>query len=161
MPVRIYHHPSDTVESSLTELQHILETVPLQLKAFSDQEFSTPPAPGKWSKKQIIGHLIDSAANNHQRFVRAQFEDHPAISYDQERWNVAGHYEEMNGYAVIDFWAAYNHFILQLISKIPPTLMERTCRMSDGSLWTISTLFVDYVAHLKHHLLQIEELRIK
>ena len=65
----------------------ILQSAPLRLATISDEIASYQPATGRWSKKEILGHLIDSAANNHQRFVRAQFvQSLDTPSYEQERW---------------------------------------------------------------------------
>ena len=68
----------------------VLEAHP-HLSAISDSDAATPPAPGKWSPKQVIGHLIDSASNNHRRFVRANFVDDLIFpGYDQETWVALG-----------------------------------------------------------------------
>lgn len=77
------------------------EIIPPLLTAIGEPAFSTKPAPEKWSKKEIIGHLIDSATNNHQRFVRAQFEPTPQIYYDQNKWNEYSYYDRMEGALVI------------------------------------------------------------
>src|SRR4249920_4023557 len=90
-----YRRASDTVETCLAQLIHILDTIPAKLRAFTEEEFSAIPAPGKWSKKQILGHLIDSATNNHHRFVRAQFDVKPTILYQQELWNEFSYYQSM------------------------------------------------------------------
>jgi hypothetical protein len=88
----------------LNRLQHLITNIPAKLLAIPEEEFSRKPAPGKWSKKEIIGHLIDSATNNHHRFIRAQFEDVPTITYQQNDWNAASRYNDMEGRHVISFW---------------------------------------------------------
>lgn len=153
--MNFYRKPADDIDICLDQLDHILDTIPTRLKAFTAEEFNTPQAPGKWSKQQIIGHLIDSAANNHHRFVRGQFDDSPRISYDQEKWNQYSYYDQMDGEALIDLWASYNRHIRRLISLMPDEMRQRTCTMSDGKSYTISWLFEDYVRHLEHHLRQI------
>jgi len=150
-----YRFASDTVETCLTQLIHILDTVPTKLRAFSEEEFSTIPAMGKWSKKQIIGHLIDSATNNHHRFVRGQFHDKPTILYEQELWNEHGYYQHMPGEQIISFWESYNRQIAELIRCIPAALLLRECTMSDGKGYTIAWVFEDYVRHMEHHLRQV------
>ena len=77
------------IENIVDRLQYLCDAIPSLIKQIPEQEFSHKSAPGKWSKKEILGHLIDSATNNHQRFVRAQFEDTPFIIYDQDNWNAA------------------------------------------------------------------------
>jgi hypothetical protein len=150
-----YRLTADTVEICLAQLIHILDTIPTQLRAFSEEEFSSIPAPSKWSKKQIIGHLIDSATNNHHRFVRAQFDDKPTILYEQESWNEYSYYQSMSQEHIISFWEMYNRHIVELTQRIPTELLSRECMMSDGKGYSIAWLFEDYVRHLEHHLRQI------
>jgi len=150
-----YRFDTDTIEICLAQLIHILDTIPAKLRSFSEEEFSAVPAPGKWSKKQIIGHLIDSATNNHHRFVRAQFEDKPVISYNQELWNAHSYYQSMSQEHVISFWEMYNHHIVELIKRIPTNMLSKECSMKDGEKYSIDWLFQDYVRHLEHHLRQV------
>lgn len=150
-----YRQSSDDNLITLMSLEFLVETIPAQLRQYTSEEFSRIPAPGKWSRKQIIGHLIDSATNNHHRFVRAQFEESPSILYDQEKWNVHGYYQNLEGEDVIAFWEAYNRFLLQLVKSIPPSQLERVCTMEDGSQRSIAWLFDDYVRHMEHHLQQL------
>ena len=150
-----YRLSSDDNLITLMRLEFLVETIPAQLRQYTAEEFSRVPAPGKWSRKQIIGHLIDSATNNHRRFVCAQYEEFPQILYDQEAWNAFGYYQDMEGEDVIHFWEAYNRFLLQLVKRIPPSNLERECTMEDGSTRSIAWLFDDYVRHLEHHLEQL------
>lgn len=150
-----YRHESDTLDACAAQLNKILEEVPAKLRAFNEDEFSSRPQPGKWSRKEIIGHLIDSATNNHHRFIRAQFDDKPRILYDQEKWNEHGCYAQMDGNHLITFWELYNRHLVELIRMIPSSLLERECMMGDGTTRTIRWLFEDYVRHLEHHLRQI------
>jgi hypothetical protein len=79
--------------SAAARLRSSIDAAYPRLSAISDSDAATPPAPGKWSPKQVIGHLIDSASNNHQRFVRANFTDDLIFAgYDQEKWVVLGGY---------------------------------------------------------------------
>ena len=150
-----YRYSTDTVETCMAQLIHILDTIPAMLRAFSEEEFSKIPTAGKWSKKQIIGHLIDSATNNHHRFVRGQFHDKPTILYEQELWNEHGYYQSMPSDQIISFWESYNRQIAELLSRIPKELLSRECTMSDGKGYTLAWIFEDYVRHLEHHLRQI------
>lgn len=72
------------IEKAINRLNFIIDKVPNILSEISEENMSVKPLPTKWSKKEIIGHLIDSATNNHQRFVRGQFEYNPEILYDQD-----------------------------------------------------------------------------
>jgi hypothetical protein len=73
------------ITHSINRLQDLLDVVPAKLSRIKDTDFVYKPAPDKWSKKEILGHLIDSAANNHQRFIRAQYENIPTIVYDPNK----------------------------------------------------------------------------
>lgn len=119
-----------------------------------DLNFSKKISPDKWSKKEIIGHLIDSATNNHQRFVRGQFENKPQIVYDQNNWNVYNFYQQIDKNQIIDFWVIYNKQLLELIKRIPPENLQLECFVGEKSL-PLEFLITDYVDHLEHHLKQV------
>jgi hypothetical protein len=126
------------------------------LRAIPARDAESRPAPGKWSKKEILGHLIDSAANNHQRFVRAQLED-PLVfpGYAQEFWVNSQGYQEAAWGELIDLWAAYNRQLARVIAQIPAEKLEHSCRIGDSNPVTLDFLVRDYVRHLEHHLRQI------
>ena len=137
------------------KLEYLCKFIPPLLSSIDEKAFAFKPAENKWSKKEIIGHLIDSAANNHQRFVRGQFEDNPAISYDQNKWNEVSHYQLMPQEQLIEFWKHYNKHLAALIKLIPAKNLQRTCKMKDGQALTLEFLITDYVDHLEYHLKQI------
>jgi hypothetical protein len=143
------------IAQSIERLSHLCEIIPLLLFAMDEQEFSRVTAPGKWSKKQILGHLIDSAANNHHRFVRGQFEHLPRISYDADAWNEHGYYNQMESPRLISFWALYNKQLLALIRLIPEEKLQRQVDTGGPAPHTLAFLIADYVAHMEHHLRQI------
>jgi hypothetical protein len=153
-----YRHETDTTATALKLLNHYVDTIPGKLKAIPDAIFSQKPSQDKWSFKEIIGHLIDSATNNHHRFVRAQFEDHPQILYQQELWNQHSYYQDLSSDHVISFWKIYNRHIIEIISHTPAAILERECLMGDGKTYSIAWLFQDYVRHMEHHFRQIPEL---
>ena len=141
-------------DNAIKRLEYLCETIPPLLLNFDEETFSAKPHPGKWSKKEIIGHLIDSATNNHQRFVRAQFEDDPAIAYDQNKWNEFSFYQQISGLQIISFWTIYNKQLVELTRRIPKENLKRGC-MVNGKLLTLDFLITDYVEHLEHHLKQV------
>ena len=102
-----------------------------------------------------MGHLIDSATNNHHRFVRTQFENIPVISYDQNKWNQYSYYQQINAIQLIHFWEIYNRQILELVKCIPSENLLLLCDTGDKTLHTLEYIFVDYVSHLEYHLHQI------
>eukprot|EP01133_Synstelium_polycarpum_P018585 gene18585-22237_t len=119
--------------------------------------FSIKTSPEKWSKKEIIGHLIDSATNNHHRFVRGQFEETPVITYDQNKWNENNYYQLIDGAQIISFWEAYNKQLLELIKHFPKEKLNNTIHTGGKNNPTIGFLIDDYVQHLEHHLKQVVE----
>jgi len=139
---------------AIKRLEYLCEIIPQLLLKFDEETFSAKPQPGKWSKKEIIGHLIDSATNNHQRFVRAQFEDAPAIAYDQNQWNEFNFYQQISGQQIISFWTIYNKQLVELTRRIPKENLHRGC-VVNGKLLTLDFLITDYVEHLEHHLRQV------
>jgi hypothetical protein len=134
---------ADRLEQRVREVQEKL--------SYPAADFLKRPAPGKWSKMEELGHLIDSANNNHQRFVRGQFEARPQIGYKQDEWVSSNRYQEMDPYTVIELWTAYNTFIVSLMRKTPVDAYPRECVSGDGP-HTLEWLMVDYVDHVDHHL---------
>jgi len=143
------------IDKSADRLEYLCVHVPPLLDKIEEQTFSFKPSNGKWSKKEILGHLIDSATNNHHRFVRGQFEESPEIWYNQDKWNEFGYHQQMPQVQLIDFWTVYNKHLATLIRFIPKERLLRTCKMKDGNLKTLDFLINDYIEHLEHHLHQI------
>src|ERR1044071_4459802 len=100
------------IQETINRLDHLLKTIPPLLNAIPENEFKAKPRPERWSKQEILGHLIDSATNNHQRFVRIQFEEDPKITYDQDKWNACNFYSDLNKEHVIKFWTMYNTHLM-------------------------------------------------
>jgi transcriptional regulator len=144
------------IEKALNRLEYIITLTPKMLTEISEENMSTKPSPTKWSKKEIIGHLIDSATNNHQRFVRGQFENIPEISYDQNNWNEFSFYNQIDSKQIISFWTIYNKQIIEIIKRIPKENLEKQIKIGNNIL-TLGFLIIDYVEHLEHHLKQIIE----
>lgn len=118
---------------------------------------SMHPAPGKWSKKEILGHLIDSACNNHSRFVRAQFEEPPfkVVQYKQEEWVVHQRYNDMPVEQLLILWSYYNKHIAKVISYINKNKLDTPVILPSGERVTFYWLIEDYLNHLEHHLKQL------
>lgn len=142
------------IEKAINRLSYIIEKVPSILTEIGEANMSAKPLPNKWSKKEIVGHLIDSATNNHQRFVRGQFESVPEIRYEQNKWNEYGFYQHIDSSQIISFWTIYNKQLIEIIKRIPTENLERQIKVGDNLL-TIEFLIIDYVEHLEHHLKQI------
>ena len=138
------------------------------LAAIPDEAAARRPGPGKWSAKEIVGHLIDSAANNHQRFVRAQFQDDLVFAgYAQDAWVAAQRYQDAPWQDLLTLWRAYNLHIARLIEAMPVEVRLRERRRHNlhelawqpvpaGTPTTLDYFMRDYVGHLHHHLRQID-----
>jgi hypothetical protein len=142
------------IEKAISRLNYIIDKAPSILTEISEENMSAKPLPTKWSKKEIIGHLIDSATNNHQRFVRGQFETIPEIRYDQNKWNEYSFHQQIDSKQIILFWAIYNKQLIEIINRIPTENLKRQIKVGENLL-TLEFLIADYVEHLEHHLKQV------
>lgn len=143
------------ITQTLHRLETLCELIPPLLLGIDDADFTEKPSPQKWSKQEILGHLLDSATNNHQRFVRCQFEEEPTIVYDQNKWNQFSYYSKLNKTDLIHFWHHYNIHLGALLKCIPEERLTCKCRVNETTAVTLEFLFEDYVKHLEHHLKQI------
>jgi hypothetical protein len=142
-------------QETIERLTYLCNTLPQLMKQISEADFAHKPATGKWSKKETLGHLIDSATNNHQRFIRIQFEHEPCIFYDQNNWNLFSHYNKLESAHIINFWELYNRHLLEIIKRIPEVYLSLSSITSNDEKVTLGFLIDDYVVHMEHHLKQI------
>lgn len=103
----------------------------------------------------MLGHLVDSAANNHQRFVRAQHGDQTPIGYDGDEWVKVQQYDDVPVNNLIGLWAFYNLHIAHVIANIPKEKYDALFRADEPEPQTLEWLVQDYIRHLAHHLKQI------
>ena len=157
---------SRTYQEFLDDFQETIQDGSLRLLEISDER-AGKSATGDWSAKQVLGHLIDSAANNHQRFVRAQYTNDLAFpGYDGDQWVEAQKYNDEDWVDLIDLWRAYNLHLVRVVSIIPEAVLTqqrdkhtldqiafKTVDQSNPT--TLEYLIRDYLDHLKHHLDQI------
>ena len=140
-------------------LQKNINKVSADFLKFSEDELKRKPAPGKWSKKEILGHLIDSAANNHHRFVRSQFETGPfkVFPYEQEHWVRIQRYNEPDSKFLLELWKIYNLHLLNIITNFPEDRLTVKCVSTDNReiAENLFLLIKDYVDHMDHHMRQI------
>src|SRR4051812_24284942 len=142
-------------QTALTLSRIVDETEP-RLLQLGEERSSARPTPERWSKKEVLGHLIDSASNNHQRFVRAQLQEQLVFpGYTQVEWNRAQQYQSEAWENLVRLWAAYNRPIAHVMAAIPEAAADNICEIGDGKPVSLESLVADYVAHLEHHLGQI------
>jgi len=126
------------------------------LAAFDPAKADTPYRPQGWTRKQILGHLLDSAANNHQRFVRATLQGHyTGPGYDQQGWVILHAYAEMPWETLLQRWDTAHQTLEQVVALIPEERVQSTCFIGDDAPVTLQFLIEDYIAHQRHHLAQI------
>jgi hypothetical protein len=153
----------------LDDFKETIESATPRLLRISESESEQPRTEEHWSAKQIIGHLIDSATNNHARFVLAQLKDDLVFpAYDQNSWVQIQHYQQASWPQLVDLWRAYNVHLLHVMAHTPADKMNNPCTqhslqtiafktVSKSDPVTLEYLMKDYVVHLKHHLTQIFE----
>jgi DinB superfamily len=156
-----------TAPSYAEALRRAVEDAGPRLMALSDADAKRRPRPGKWSPAEIIGHLIDSASNNHQRFVRAQFQDDLVFpGYDQDAWVLFQAYGDAHWVELVTLWKTFNIQIARIMENSPESVRNslRAKHNLDKLAWravpadqpvTLDYFMNDYVEHLKHHLSQI------
>lgn len=155
------------MEEFAEEFRHTVEDAATRMRAISESDSERPREDGKWSAKQILGHLIDSAANNHIRFVKAQLTDHLEFpGYEQEDWVRLQRYQTQPWSQLIEHWRLYNLHLAHVIAAIPETTLKqaRTRHNLDQIAWqtvprtepvTLDYFIRDYLGHMKNHLRQI------
>jgi hypothetical protein len=140
-----------------TELQTIITTFSQRIAEIPEANFSAKPNPTKWSKKEVLGHLIDSAENNLRRFICGQYENEPKIRYEQNFWANANDYLNAPSSEVITNWKLINLKIFRVLNSMPKENYAKNCDTGKDApnLHSIEWLAIDYIKHLKHHLNQI------
>lgn len=151
----------------LNDFKQTIDSVTPRLLEIGETASEQPRAEGQWSAKQIIGHLIDSAANNHARFVLAQLKDDLVFpGYDQDRWVDVQQYQKASWPQLVELWRSYNLHLLHVMASTPKEKLTNRCvqhslqtiawqTVSESDPVTLEYLMTDYVAHLKHHLAQV------
>ena len=123
------------------------------LKSLDESALAHKPSPAKWSKKEIMGHLIDSAQSNIRRFIVAQYEENPTINYNQEKWVAISAYQKWNSNDLIELWHLLNKQICGILKNTSSETAQRLCMTEE--LHSIEWVAQDYIKHLKHHLHQV------
>lgn len=144
------------MKNSAAELRKIINDVTPMLQALDERSIVQRPAPKKWSQKEILGHLIDSACNNQQKFVRMMQQPHLDFpGYEQDAWVDVQGWSAANWAEMIELWSAYNRHIAFLIESVNPEYLKHTITIEQAGPFTLEFIMPDYVEHLKHHIKQI------
>jgi hypothetical protein len=138
------------------KLLRMVEAAEPRLRELGGPESARPVLPGGWSRREVIGHLVDSASNNHQRFVRAALQSSLELpAYDQAGSVRVQAFQEADWVLLVSLWAAYNRHLAHVLARLPAERLGTPCRIGSGQQVTLGFLAEDYVAHLAHHLGQI------
>ena len=130
------------------------------LREISDAEAAKPRL-GHWSRKELLGHLVDSAGNNTQRFMRAQIPKHLSNGvlrlqgYAQDDWVRVSAYQDRPWAEIIDLWAAMNRHIVHIIDNFDRSALATLCAVGDDAPLPIEHIIIDYAGHLVLHYRQI------
>lgn len=155
----------DVTTQVAADLESSVQAALVWLRPLTEEVVTARPAADRWTIKEVIGHLVDSAANNHQRFVRAQFAGSlPGVpgefvfpKYEQNEWVQAQHYNEVPWGELLALWEQYNRHLAHVIRHVSPASLGVICRIGPYDPVTLQFLIADYVVHLQHHLQKIAE----
>jgi len=154
-----YLKNSVDTNAAMQQLEKYIGSFPIKLKQISSEELLKKPAEGKWSKKEILGHLVDSAINNLKRFTDIQFLPRPytVISYRQNELVIVNDYQNLPLQHLLDLWQVLNRQIVLVVKNIPVEKLDYPVdpQYENKELKTLSWIICDYVAHMEHHFRQI------
>ena len=142
------------IEAAVTEASRQFESLPEELIEWRSKA-------GEWSIKEIIGHLVDSASNNHQRFVRLQVADglvFPDYSQDNDAWVSIQTYQEAPWNELLALWRYFNLQLARIIRTVNNDCLDHTWVVNEHTSVTLGELMIDYLRHLKDHLQHIGQL---
>ena len=139
------------------ELRAEVERAAGRFRNLSEADVSRDRGAGRWLMKEMLGHLIDSAANNHQRFVRAQFTN-PFVwpGYDQADLGAPAPLRERPWTELVNLWLALNLHVAAVIEHVPTEKLQTPCTIGDHEPASLEWWMHDYLRHLRHHLEQFE-----
>ncbi|GAB3794764.1 hypothetical protein GCM10028819_09490 [Spirosoma humi] len=141
--------------NALDKLEHYIDQVPRQLQAFSEEQL-TQHLPGKWSRKQVLGHLIDSALHNLKRFTEAQFAEglYQVQGYNQDQFVIANTYQTLPLDHLLGLWSSLNRQIVYVAKAMSIPVRNQPIRVGadDAPTQTLAWLLDDYILHMEHHL---------
>lgn len=149
----------ENLQASLKQLEHYIDIIPGRYLQLNEKDLMERPGEGKWSKKEILGHLIDSALNNLKRFTDIQHTAQPYIiqPYKQNELVIENNYQQLPLNHVLQLWQSLNRQIVFVAGHIPTGKLnyEVQPQYNNGEMKTLRWLIADYVAHMEHHWKQV------
>ena len=147
------------MEQIIKQLDAIIIEYAIKFSSLSDEQLSFKPAGDKWSKKEIIGHLVDSAQNNSRRFITAQYQSKVPVFYNQNDWVIIQNYQNYDNRDLIVLWQMLNKHICIILHNMTVEKYQYLCNtgIEKDEFYTVEFLAKDYIAHHLHHIKQIAE----
>jgi hypothetical protein len=149
----------DEIGKVAEELTQLVQSYEDKLLGMAERDIRQKKDETSWSIKEIVGHLIDSASNNHQRFIRLQYTKEltfPDYQFENEKWVTIQNYQEEDWNSLVQLWKCFNLHIVHVIRNINRKMLSHIWREGSVSPVSLQDLIVDYLAHFKVHLDQIE-----
>ncbi|HLJ48378.1 MAG TPA: DinB family protein [Bryobacteraceae bacterium] len=146
------------MQSSGSHFRNRIDAADQKLTSITEEQASEPRTPGWKNRKEELGHLLDSAANNHLRFVFAAVNgEYTGPTYNQRGWVDLHRYHDLHWRDLLDQWRMRNHWLAHVVEGIPDSAMEASCRVGSNEPVTLRFLIDDYLRHLDHHVNHIVE----
>lgn len=162
IPAAGYTQGDVNIPDATRRLEQHVNDLPLLYNEFSTEELLQKPAPGKWSRQEILGHLIDSAINNLKRFTEIQFLSQPyhITPYQQDELVVVNNYHQLPLGHLVQLWQALNRQIIYVVQAIPEEKLNLTVdpQYANNGTKTLGWIIADYVAHMEHHFKQLRSM---
>jgi DinB superfamily len=137
-------------------LQQAIDRELPNLRGMSDGHAGAARPGRSWTRKQELGHLIDSATNNHARFVCGTLQDEfRGPGYNQDGWVALHAYNDLPWPTLVDFWYRHNALLAHLVHHIPEDQLATACYIAKYPKMTLGFVIEDYILHMQHHLDQI------
>jgi hypothetical protein len=144
------------MQSIALQLEAIIDEHIAALRDVAEAEMVYKPSPSKWSKKEILGHMTDSAQSNIRRFIVAQYEENPKIVYNQDKWVAIVNYQQYDLSDLINLWYLLNKHIAVILKNMRDEMKQRKCETEKSH--TLEWIARDYIKHLLHHVHQVLDL---
>ena len=151
---------TDKWDRLASDIEKVVEESHEQLRNLPEATIEARPAPEEWSIKEIVGHLVDSASNNHQRFVRLQVADglnFPDYQQDNDAWVRIQRYQGEAWNDLLGLWLYFNRHLARTIRIVDQGCIDHIWVVDEDTSITLGELMTDYLRHLKAHLEQIRE----
>jgi DinB family protein len=144
------------------QFREALSSADSRLEQISEEISARPIRPAGWSSKEMLGHLIDSAINNHARFVGAALNGvYKGPTYQQNDWVDLHGYGDLSWATLIDHWRKQNQLLLRVVDRIPEDRLSAPCTIGEQAPVSLGFVIEDYLGHLEHHISQIEQANVR